>query len=61
MKTLYGREFDFVDEAEVVIDATAMPLGFSLVKQRVRLNSIELCCSKRRKYLSKASSAIPDN
>ncbi|KAL7919547.1 hypothetical protein ACQKWADRAFT_329589 [Trichoderma austrokoningii] len=61
METLYGREFDSVDEAKVVIDATAMPLGFSLVKQRVRPNSIELCCSKGRKYSSEASSAIPND
>lgn len=61
MEILYGREFDSVDEAKVVIDATAMALGFSLVKQRVRPNSIELCCSKGRKYSSEASSAIPDD
>ncbi|KAL6885687.1 hypothetical protein GGI43DRAFT_426617 [Trichoderma evansii] len=59
MESLFGRHFESVEEAKVVIDETALPLGFSLVKQRVRPNSIEFRCSKGRKYSSEANLTIP--
>ncbi|KAL6884400.1 hypothetical protein GGI43DRAFT_433572 [Trichoderma evansii] len=59
MESLFGRQFESVDEAKAVIDTVTLPLGFSLVKQRVRPNSIELRCSKGRKYFSEAKLTIP--
>lgn len=59
MESLFGPLFESVEEAKAAIDAVAMPLGFSLVKQRVRPNSIEFRCSKGRKYSSKANLTIP--
>lgn len=40
MESLYGLEFETVDEARAVIDAVALPLGYNLVKQKVEANKV---------------------
>lgn len=49
MESLFGREFEAVDEAKAAIDAAALPLGYSIVKQRVMPNYIKYRCSKGRR------------
>ncbi|KAL6884749.1 hypothetical protein GGI43DRAFT_432490 [Trichoderma evansii] len=58
MESLFGRQFESVDEARVVIDEVALPLGLSLIKHRVQPNSIEFRCSKGRKFSSQANASI---
>ncbi|KAM0262997.1 hypothetical protein ACHAQJ_001375 [Trichoderma viride] len=59
MESLFGRQFATADEARAVIDALAQQLGYSLVKQRVRPNSVELRCSKGRKFKSQQNQELP--
>lgn len=39
MELLFGCHPESINEAQVIMGATALPLGFSMVKQRVWLDS----------------------
>lgn len=59
MESLYGLEFETVNEARTAVNAVALPLGFNLVIHRPMTNSKEFRCSKGRTFKSQGNASLP--
>lgn len=59
MESLYNLTFQTIEEARAAVDAVALPLGCSLVKNRTRPNLLELRCCKGRKFRSQHNPNLP--
>ncbi|KAL6821529.1 hypothetical protein V8C40DRAFT_54803 [Trichoderma camerunense] len=61
IESLFGRPFESAVEARAALDAVALPLGYNFVRHRPRLNSVELRCSKGRRFKSQGNLSLPDS